>query len=552
MLPSNEVVSLGRGYQRVWVSGLVASQMLLAACACRVYAWDFAADGGETDTGEPLPDLPTDDLPIPDGRAEAQVQVVMTADVDVLFVVDNSATLADEQVFLSSNAASFVNILDQANVNYRIGFTTTDVGGEHCADHTPERGNLVMRNCLEHPHEFLSGNASVFQKVCGDYCTLDEVEILPTTTQEDPSPAVRPWLEKIQGVSNLSVEVPMPDALTCFLPQGIAGCRFESPLEAMHLALERMQDPADPAYGFLRAGASLAVVLVTDEVDCSVATEALFDGSNTLYWAETDDLTSAVCWNAGIECLGPGPVYDDCFPANKDLQGNVGVTDAEAVMHPVSRYLNQLIDLDVLKQSQDPDTQVSVSAIAGVPVGFPQDPIVYADTNDANFMNAFGIGPGCESGTAQAVPPPRIKAVTDAFGLDTDALISVCGEDYSPALTAIGDTLGVESDPPCFPICVGDVEPGSPGLQPDCLLREQAPGQELVELPHCIDEGDGWMLPVGEPTCYYELVDDAVTPACIAEGANVEFAVLRTEPVEEGTVLIGDCVISDMPEIDCP
>jgi hypothetical protein len=533
---------------------LLASQVVLAGCACRVWAWDYANEGDEvTDDGEPLPDLPTGDLPIPDGRAEAEVQVVMTADVDLLFVVDNSATLADEQVFLASNAASFVNILDQANVNYRIGFTTTDVGGEHCKESTPERGALVTRNCLEHPWEFVSGNDAVFDKVCGDYCQLEDVEILPSATAEDPTPIPRPWLEKIQGVSNLPVEVSMPDALTCFLPQGIAGCRFESPLEAMYLALQRVQDPGDPAFGFLREGASLAVVLVTDEVDCSAATEALFDGSNTMYWPEPNDLTSAVCWNAGVECLGPGPVYDDCFPANKDLAGNVGVPDGQAVMHPISRYLDQLIDLDAFKQSQDPGTQVSVSAIAGVPTGFPGDPIVYADTNDANFMNAFGIGPGCESGTAQAVPPPRIKAVTDAFGLDSAALISVCGEDYSPALTAIGDTLGVEDDPPCFPICVGDVDPGTPGLQPDCLLTEQAPGQEPVELPHCIDDGDGgWTLPDGEPTCFYELVDDAVTAACVSEGANLEFGVLRTEPVQEGTVLVGNCVVSDMPEIDCP
>jgi hypothetical protein len=531
---------------RSWIPAVVLAALLVeAGCACRVFAWEWD-DGGESESESEtgiFPDLPfPTDVP-PQGREQAEVQVVVRSDLDLLFVVDNSATLAEEQVFLAASAGNFAEILDQANVSYRIGVTTTDVGGVRCEDHTPERGALLMRNCLEHPQEFVSANNNAFGEVCVPHCLHEEIEIQPTTTDEDPQPAARPWLEKIAGVSNLPPEIGMVDAISCFLPPGIAGCRFESPLEAMHMAIRRMQDPGDPAHGFLRAGAHFAVVLVTDEVDCSVADPALLDGSNIHYWGGSTDATSAACWRAGVECTGTGPVWDDCVPVNKDMSGTVGVPDDQAALHPLSRYLEQLTDLAALKQTQDPEAGVSVAAITGVPVGYPQVPLVFADTPDTNFMIEFGIGPGCESGTAQAVPPPRVKEVAEAFALGADSVRSVCESDFSPALAELGAVLGVADDPPCMPVCVADTEPGAPGLQPDCRLLEEPPGQTPAELPHCLADGDVWVLPPGEPTCFYERVDGDVTPACVAEGANVEFALIRTEPVEEGTVLIGDCVV---------
>jgi hypothetical protein len=526
---------------------LLASGALIVGCGNRLAASgqdDESGSGGGESAG-PGPDIPSE-------RVEAEIQVVSTADVDVLFVIDNSATLADEQVFLADNAKAFVQVLDQANVNYRVGFTTTDVGNPACDASTPERGRLILQNCLANSHEFVSGSSFVFDQICTPFCEIEDIEIQPTPTLEEPQPQLRPWLEKIQGVSNLPVDVTMTEAMSCYLPVGIAGCRFESPLEAMYLALNRFQEPTDDGYGFMRQGAHLAIVLVTDEVDCSYKSSKLFDGSNTIFWPEPTDLTSATCWNAGVQCIGGGPVYQDCFATNKDLAGNTGVADSAAVMQPLSRYLSRLGEIDALKKSFDPEDGVSVSGIAGVPVGYPQSPIVYKDINDDNFMNSFGIGPGCESATAQAIPPPRIKEITEAYGIGSSSLSSVCDEDYSSTLEEIGSQIGITEDPPCFPICAGDIDPLTPGLQPDCRLFERPPADAEYEMAHCEDQDGSWVIPQGETACFYELVEDMVTGPCMAEGANLEFAVIRTEPVQEGTVLTADCVISDNPGQDCP
>jgi Mg-chelatase subunit ChlD len=45
---------------------------------------------------------------------------------DVLFVVDNSASMVEEQARLSENFGAFVALLGDTTADYRIGVTTTD------------------------------------------------------------------------------------------------------------------------------------------------------------------------------------------------------------------------------------------------------------------------------------------------------------------------------------------------------------------------------------------------------------------------------------------
>jgi len=52
------------------------------------------------------------------------------AAVDLLFVVDNSGSMADEQAILASSFDQFIDKFTQRNVDYRIGITTTDLNRE--------------------------------------------------------------------------------------------------------------------------------------------------------------------------------------------------------------------------------------------------------------------------------------------------------------------------------------------------------------------------------------------------------------------------------------
>ena len=164
--------------------------------------------------------------------------------VDILFVIDNSGSMAAHQQRLSTAIPALVAPLEAAGLDLRIAVTTTDAGNPRCpaAVYKPESGVFQARSCREGipENEFKFGEND-FESSCLDACPHETISFSPTTTAVDPNPAVRPWIEWSAGAGN--IDVPLSEALGCVLPQGVAGCGFESPLEAMFLALSRTQEP---------------------------------------------------------------------------------------------------------------------------------------------------------------------------------------------------------------------------------------------------------------------------------------------------------------------
>lgn len=58
---------------------------------------------------------------------ESWVQGSPGAPVDILWVVDNSGSMSEEQGLLTEHFGAFASVLDYAGVDFRIGVTTTDV-----------------------------------------------------------------------------------------------------------------------------------------------------------------------------------------------------------------------------------------------------------------------------------------------------------------------------------------------------------------------------------------------------------------------------------------
>lgn len=135
---------------------------------------------------------------------------------DILFVVDDSCSMQQEQDRLAENFAAFISIAEETSLDYHLGVTTTDAGDGNPA----EAGRLVP----------LSGPASA----------------RVVTRQTSPSPEAR-------FRANVSVGI---DPST----------QIEQGLEVMRLALSSPLRDGHNA-GFLRDEADLAVVIVSDEDD---------------------------------------------------------------------------------------------------------------------------------------------------------------------------------------------------------------------------------------------------------------------------------------------
>jgi hypothetical protein len=360
--------------------------------------------------------ISTDDVSFP---------LAVNKDVDILFVIDNSGSMAEEQATLAANFESFIEVLEQPEVeaSYRIGVTTTDNGNPWCEGTGPEAGALRMTSCRSRPTEFVAdgaGGHDATQEACYDICpeAWSDIELLPSTVDGQDEARSRPWLESIGGHTNLPEGLSTVQAFQCMGPQGIDGCGFESHLESMWKALTRASKADDPSYGFIREGAILSVVHVTDEEDCSYNNdwESIFlpDGDKA-FWSDPNAATptSAVCWNAGVACEG-----SDCRAVNLDVTGAQvpdSAADDDAVLRPVSRYTEILQELEDEKQEIDATQEVLVALIGGVS---SNGSVTYQDSlSDPEFQADFGIGPGCASEAGKAVPPVRMREFTEAFAV---------------------------------------------------------------------------------------------------------------------------------------
>ena len=507
---------------------------------------------------------PADDVPnLPDEWHT--IAVAENDDVDLLFVLDDSSTMDQEQATLAANLGRFIEILERPEVdkNYRIGITTTDAGNPGCSSE-PERGALQLRSCRSHLEDFAIDGTEpidVTEEACTALCpeAWAEIETLPTTTPHDDTPRSRRWIESIEGVTNLPAGLSTAQALQCIAPQGIRGCDFESPLESMFQALERSEDASDPDFDFIRELATLMVVFVTDEDDCSYNQEwesIFLPEGNRVFWSEGDVMPgSAVCWNAGVACSGSG-TYDECHSVDLDVNGDpVAEADAEelAVLRPVSRYVERLQELEDRKRMRWPSQEVLVSVVGGVN---SDGSVTYQDADDPNFRHDFGIGPGCESATGRAAPPVRLRELAEAFALDEQqSMFSICDGDYAPALAAIAEAIAAQIQPACVPACVADTDPSTEVLDPSCTLVQDSPtgdGRfEQIEVPACEDDGS---VPDEADACYVALVGDARNDFCADAGFNLELRLVRREgvPVPEGSAIAVDCELSDDKQADCP
>ena len=510
------------------------------------------------------------------------VNVQINKDVDILFVIDNSGSMAEEQALLSKNFASFINVLEEKDVdaNYRIGITTTDSGNPRCpkATYNPEGGRLVLSSCVDRvgQGEF-AFNMDDFSFACTDYCELTDaqLQIKPTATQySDGKEEPRKWIERIEGQTNLPDDVTTTQAFQCFGPQGVNGCGFESHLESMYLALAQASRQDSPTnYGFLRDQAILSVVFVTDEADCSYTSlGAEIFTTNKVFWNDPMDPapTSALCWRAGVECEPEGgPTYERCFASNHGLDGAAGVADDQAVLQPLSRYVNFVQDLEAKKQQFDVSQEVLVALIAGVPVGYEGGiPIIYEDTTDIDYQEDFGIGPGCElsdgmGGTSRAVPPVREREFAEKFQVgDQRNLFSICQNDYSAALEAIAARIRDQIKPACMPNCVRDIDPTTEVLEPSCeLIEVNTFTNTSREIVPCVEVGGEWQAPAGETVCFAELIDkggqtpsslDDMAMECVSEGFNLEFKLVRSAAAPAGTAIQATCELSPNKQKDCP
>ncbi len=208
---------------------LIALAMsITCACSGNLDTFGLGADGGRP----------------PDAGASSVGPTVQVVPADILFVVDNSASVVDEQATLAANFARFVDQVAGAG-DYRIGVVSTDMDsfqGERA-------GHIVITHAQEYPQRLISIDSTDCVQLPTEHGCLrgpDQRTAVLDSRDLNREALISAFQERIQ--------------------LGGCGSGNERGLEAMLTALQSNGCQSEP---FLRPEANLIIIFISDEDDTS-------------------------------------------------------------------------------------------------------------------------------------------------------------------------------------------------------------------------------------------------------------------------------------------
>jgi hypothetical protein len=389
------------------------------------------------------------DVIVGDLEEVTALKAVPDRDLDILFVVDNSPSMIEEQQSLATSFPRMIDALatlDDGLPNLHIGVVTSDLGtsgsltppaaGISGCDGVGMAGNLVQI-------------AGMTDRFLADIAAPD-------------------------GTRTTNFTGELRDAFGSLALVGDAGCGFEQHLGAMRRALDANPTNA----GFLRPDANLAVVVLADEDDCSVIDSAFFGMDPAL-----GPLQSFRCFQFGVQCDGDDPTAPgaktNCHP------------------RPASPYIEEVAPFaDFLVSLKSDERKVMVAAV----VGDPSPVAVELAAPPGGGTPIPTLSHSCTyagpSGPQTADPAVRLAAFLDAFP-GRSHLSSICNDDLSGAVTDIGASAKRLMGDPCFSTSV---------FADTCdvtEVRDSAPDAP-THLPSCSD---------GSPDCFEVVADAAACPS---------------------------------------
>jgi len=402
------------------------------------------------------------------------VYAATNRNVDLLFLIDNSSSMRLSQDNLRRNFPVLMQQLQDLPgglPNIHVAVVSSDMGA----------GDGSIAGC-----DATGGDNGIFQHAPRGNCSTTGLASGAT------------YISNVGGVSNYTGN--LADVFTCIAALGESGCGFEHQFAAITRALG-VDGQAAPAenMGFLRPDALLAIVLITNEDDCSAAPGvALYDTtSNRNMASELGPPANFRCNEFGHLCGGAPPQRD---APNENV--NALVSYDNCTSNETDRYLLAVRDTaDRIKSLKADDGQIMVAAITG-----PAAPYVVHWKNPSSPDTSCGaascpwpeIGHSCLATDGSfADPAVRISELVGDFGTN-GSLLSICDDDFAPALGNIGDIIVKYVNAPCILGRVAKV-PGS--AQYDCTVVDADTGNRVASCDETGGAGACWSLVGGGPNC---------------------------------------------------
>jgi hypothetical protein len=451
-------------------------------------------------------------------QTDIYISIAPARQLDLLFMIDNSAGMGPKALKMTSQLPKLLTALkDPTSGTYpdlRVAIIDSDLGtgGQYSSGSCgPNDGNGKS------PY----GDAGNFQMRGAAACGVKDGSL---------------WLEYTNGKAvNYDVSKDIGTVFGCLAGNlGSLGCGEEHQLQAFEFAFASGTIPGRDSRqeSFLRPNAYLGLVFLTDEDDCSAATNfGMFgDGNHPELKGESASLRCATrahqCSGRNLTQSPPGypteapfsasfascSARTDACPNAINPGGQATDTSQPTACSPLRDFRLLAQEMKDLKRDMASE-KLLVAGIFGWPLmlrnadgspvldskGKPQvdmanatykiDAVPNPNTFDTSYPKSYNYWPLCydpdhpapgdgsfsaDAWDWGATGGLRLSAFIDEFG-ENGLKYSICERDFAPAMKGIGDALAKRLQNLCVDAKLMDVDLVTPGLQPDCRVAYRTP-----------------------------------------------------------------------------
>jgi hypothetical protein len=492
-----------------------------------------------------------------DGGAPAPFALAVAPNrmLDLVFLIDNSPSMARKQEKLKAQFPKLIDGLrdpsDGTLPDLRVAIIDSDLGtggaypSGSCGSKTLPDGTTS-----------LYGDLGRFQMVGASACGVTDASAL--------------WLEYKKGQA-LNYTGDLSAVFSCLAANlGTLGCGEEHTLQAFEFALASHGIGNEAQQKMLRPSAYLGLVFLSDEDDCSAATnDAMFGMLSSALAGEAASLRCATrahaCGGANLSDAPPGYPTSASFSApfssctartdacpngiDGDTTIDVSVPTTCSPLRSLGRMASELKALKSRPDQvfvagifgwplSDADMATAIYKIAPVPNPAPDTahPSVYDSWPVCYDPGHLPTNPDATTGfdlTAAnygATGGLRLASFIDAFA-DNGLKFSICQPDYSAAMSKIASALNKKMQNLCLPAVYAQ------RACPARYLRPDASGAlipDATELPQC-------NVQQSNAPCYALATNDAVCPGAAYLVSPVQAGGAGVDSLPYGTVLEFRC-----------
>ena len=383
--------------------------------------------------------------------------------LDVLFMIDDSSSMTSMQEKLAAQIPAFVSALQNLPTglpSIHIAVVSSDMGAP--GDST----SAIQCTARGDQGEFrlgTTGSASDGGAPGGDAGALG----CPGASLNSGAT----YISNVDGVANYTGD--LSTLLSCMTTLGDTGCGFENQLASISRALGADGSPAPSSNaGFLRPDAQLAIIVLSNEDDCSAPVNTQLyslNGGQQNISNPLGPIANYRCNQFGHLCVDPAASGSTCLtepplqpPADVQVTASGATLDLlDCVSHDTDGLVTSVSSFvtGIKALKADPDHQILVGAIVA-----PAAPYTVAWVPESGGQNTQPgelwpqVEHSCGPAGGDDVNPRSTQPTTDGsfgdpavritqwvqgFGAN-GVLASICDGSYASTFSAIASKIGAQ------------------------------------------------------------------------------------------------------------